>query len=68
MLLFRKLVDETQMPTTHETTWHHSFFFKKSDDPSNPQSSTTSEPFRIIRFNMRHPVCSQKLPECDVNV
>ena len=67
MLLFRKLVDETQMPTTHETTWHH-HFKKIYVDPSNPQSSTTSEPFRIIRFNMRHPVCSQKLPECDVNV
>ena len=45
MLLFQKLVDETQMPTTHEATSHHC-----------SQSSYPSEPFRIIHFTMRHPV------------
>ena len=48
MLLFWKLVDETQMSTAPKATSHHSSRISQSFYPS--------EPFRISHFTMRHPV------------
>ena len=48
MLLFWKLVDETQMPKPPEAT-----LIQKNVDPSTPQS------FNFIRFNMKHPAYEQ---------
>ena len=53
MLLFLKVVDETQMPNPPEATRHH--------DQENYRSYYPSEPFRITRFTMRHPVSEKDI-------
>ena len=47
MLFFSNLVDETQMSKPPKATRHHQ---------ENYQHFYPSEPFRILRFQMRHPV------------
>ena len=56
MLLFWKLVDETQMSTSNEATKH----------PTSKKcwSFYPSEPFSFTRFTMRHPVCGALQLHC----